>query len=179
MAKVSFTKLNLAKNQEIKTLEWNGQTIEIKQYLPIIEILEAVSSIINNAHDSNSNFSNPIKVDVYTTLEILYRYTNINFTEKQKEDVLKLYDTVVGSGLYQAIIDLIPEEEIEKLKDATDRTITSVYAYQNSILGILDTISADYSAVNLNLDSIQEKLNDPNSLQLIREILPLTNATLD
>jgi hypothetical protein len=101
---------------------------------------------------------------VYTTLEILYRYTNINFTEKQKEDVLKLYDTVVGSGLYQAIIDLIPEEEIEKLKDATDRTITSVYAYQNSILGILDTISADYSAVNLNLDSIQEKLNDPNSL---------------
>ena len=35
MAKVSFTKLGLKTNQEVKTIEWNEQIIEIKQYLPI------------------------------------------------------------------------------------------------------------------------------------------------
>jgi len=43
-------------------------------------------------------------------------------------------------------------------------------------LGVLDAISTDYSAIDLNLTNLQEKLADPNALELIREILPLTNA---
>ena len=35
MAKVSFTKLGLSKNQEVKIVEYNEQNIEVKQYLPI------------------------------------------------------------------------------------------------------------------------------------------------
>ena len=35
MAKVSFTKLGLTKNQEVKILNWNDQDIEIKQYLSV------------------------------------------------------------------------------------------------------------------------------------------------
>ena len=34
MAKVSFTKLGLVKNQEINIVKGNDQEIEIKQYLP-------------------------------------------------------------------------------------------------------------------------------------------------
>ena len=84
MAKVSLTKLGLKVNQEIKTIEFNEQIIEIKQYLPVNDKLELISNVINLAHDEN-NFSNPVKVSVFTTLEIMYAYTNINFTEKQKE----------------------------------------------------------------------------------------------
>ena len=38
MAKVSFTKLGLSKDKlnEITMIEFNGQSIEVKQYLPII-----------------------------------------------------------------------------------------------------------------------------------------------
>jgi hypothetical protein len=35
MAKVSFSKLGLSKNNTIKNFEYNGQNIEVKQYLPI------------------------------------------------------------------------------------------------------------------------------------------------
>jgi hypothetical protein len=93
-------------------------------------------------------------VDVYTTLEILFKYTNINFTDKQKEDVLKLYDLVISSGLYSEIIKLIPEEEYNKLITTVEKTINAVYAYQNSILGILDTISEDYSSLDFDATSI-------------------------
>ena len=171
MAKVAFTKLGLTKNQETKNLNWNEQNIEVKQYLPISEMLDIVASIVNRAHDGESNFSNPIKVDIYTTLEILFNYTNINFTDKQKEDVLKLYDLVIGSGLYDEIIKLIPIEEHNRLITAINDTITAVYAYQNSALGVLDTISSDYSNLDLDATNIQAKIADPNNLEFLKSIL--------
>jgi hypothetical protein len=83
MAKVPFTKLGLNKNKEsVKTFVWNEQTIEVKQYLPVNDKLSLIANVITFAHDGNNNFSNPIQLKVYTELEILYFYTNINFTEK-------------------------------------------------------------------------------------------------
>ena len=64
MAKVSFTKLGLNKNQEIKILKWNDQEIEIKQYLPVADLIDLAALIVNRSHDEDSNFSNPIKVEV-------------------------------------------------------------------------------------------------------------------
>ena len=88
---------------------WNEQDIEVKQYLPISEKLTLISNVLNNAHDEN-NFSNPVKVNLFTALEIMYAYTNINFTDKQKEDPVKLYDLLSGSKLYDKIIENIPVE---------------------------------------------------------------------
>jgi hypothetical protein len=51
MAKISFSKLGLKLNQEIKTVEYNGQNIEIKQYLPIQNKLQLISSVINQSID--------------------------------------------------------------------------------------------------------------------------------
>lgn len=171
MAKIAFTKLGLGKNQEVKTFVWNDQTIEVKQYLPINEVIELVSTVINLSHDMDSNFSNPIKVELYTTLNVLFNYTNINFTEKQKEDAFKLYDLVIGSGLYQEIINLIPEDEYKRLNKAIKEGITAIYAYQNSIVGLLDTVSTDYNNLNLEATDIQSKLADPNNMAFLKNIL--------
>ena len=171
MAKIAFTKLGLTKNQEIKNLNWNEQNIEVKQYLPISEMLDIVASIVNRAHDGENNFSNPIKVDVYTTLEILFNYTNINFTDKQKEDVLKLYDLVIGSGLYNEVLKLIPAEEYGRLTKAINDTITAVYAYQNSVMGVLDNISQDYGNLSLDATDIQSKLADPQNMEFLKSVI--------
>ena len=171
MAKIAFTKLGLTKNQEIKNLNWNEQNIEVKQYLPISEMLDIVASIVNRAHDGESNFSNPIKVDIYTTLEILFNYTNINFTDKQKEDVLKLYDLVIGSGLYNEVVKLIPEEEYNRFIEAIDKTITAVYAYQNSVMGVLDNVIQDYSNLDMDANNIYQHLADPKNMEFLKSVL--------
>ena len=170
MAKVSFAKLGLTKNQEVKTIEWGEYLIEVKQYLPINEKLNLISNVINFAHDEN-NYSNPVKVDVYTALEIMYAYTNINFTDKQKEDVTKLYDLIVSSGLYTKILEAIPCNEHCNLLSAIKKSIDAIYAYQNSVMGILDTISSDYSNLNLDATAIQKELTSPESLGLLKDIL--------
>lgn len=170
MAKVSFTKLGLAKNQEVKKVEWGEYIIEVKQYLPINEKLNLISNVINAAHDEN-NYSNPVKVDVYTTLEIMYAYTNINFTEKQKEDVTKLYDLIVSSGLYAKVLEAIPENEHCNLLNAIKKSIDAIYTYQNSIMGILDTITSDYSGLSLEAAEIQKKLAEGNGVEFLKEVM--------
>ena len=170
MAKVSFTKLGLTKNQEVKNVEWGEYTVEVKQYLPINEKLNLISNVINFAHDEN-NYSNPVKVDVYTALEIMYAYTNINFTEKQKEDVTKLYDLIVSSGLYTKVLEAIPDSEHCNLLNAIKKSIDAIYTYQNSIMGILENITADYSNLNLDATEIQSKLADPNNMTLLKDVL--------
>ena len=170
MAKLGFTKLGLKQNNEIQYIEFNEQTIEVKQYLPVEEKLELITKVLELSHDSN-NFSNPVKVSVYTTLEIIEKYTNVNFTEKQKENPTKLYDLLVGNGFAAAVIKAIPEPEYDEILTGIKQTIKSVYKYQNSVLGILDSITTDYSNLNLDADEIRKKIGDPENLALLKDIM--------
>ena len=170
MAKISLTKLGLKVNQDIKTVEFNEQIIEVKQYLPVNEKLELISNVINLSHDDN-NFANPVKVSIFTTLEIMYAYTNINFTEKQKEDPTKLYDMLISSGLACEVINAIPEVEYHEVICGVEDSINAIYTYRNSVMGILDTISADYSNLNLDATEIQKKLGDPENMALLKQVL--------
>ena len=170
MAKVSFTKLGLKINQEVKTIEWNEQIIEVKQYLPINKKLELISNVINLSVDE-TNFANPVKVKVYLSLEIIETYTNINFTEKQKEDICKLYDLFNSNGLIKAIIDEIPQEEYDELVKGTWDSVDAIYEYRNSLLGILESAASDYSNLSLDATDIQQKLADPNNMTLLKDVL--------
>lgn len=170
MAKIGFTKLGLKPNNKIVNIEFNEQIIEVKQYLPVEEKLELITNVLELSHDSN-NFSNPIKVQVYTALEIIDKYTNISFTEKQKENPTKLYDLLNGNGLLEKIIEVIPQIEYDEIIAGVYNTIDAVYTYQNSILGILDTISQDYSNLNLDATEIQKKLADPENMALLKNIM--------
>ena len=170
MAKVAFSKLALKKQEEVKLVKIGNFDIEVKQYLPVNEKLDLVARVLNGAHDEN-NFPNPIKIEVIGTLEIIMAYTNISFTEKQKEDVAKLYDLLDSNGVVNTIIAAIPEEEYNFVIDGIDDTIEAVYTYQNSVLGILENITQDYSNLELDAQKLQEKNADPNSVSLLKDVL--------
>lgn len=170
MAKLGFTKLGLKPNADIVEINFNEQTIEVKQYLPVEDKLVIIGNVLELAHDQN-NFSNPIKVEVYSALEMVENYTNINFTEKQKENPTKLYDLMKGNGLLELILNSIPKTEKEELQKGINETITSVYAYQNSAMGILEGITKDYGTLELDAQELHKKIADPNSLELLKGIM--------
>ena len=170
MAKVSFTKLGLKKKEEIKNITINDQVIEVKQYLPISDKINIITNVIENSADDN-NFANPVKVEVFANLEIMYAYTNISFTDKQKEDPTKLYDLLEENGVIAEVIAAIPENEYALLLGWIDETIEAFYKYRNSVLGILDTISADYSNLSLDATNLQKQIADPENLKLLKSIM--------
>ena len=175
MAKVPYSKLKCKTNEEIKTIDIDGVTIEIKQYLPIQEKLELMGRVIELAHDQDYNYSNPIKANVIRDLEILFAYTNLTFTDKQKEDIAKLYDQLYSNNILTRILVLIPKEEIEQISNGIEKTIESVYKYQNSVLGVLETIKADYSNLNLDINTLNETIADPQVLDFVKGMLTNIN----
>ena len=170
MAKVSFTKLGLKKKEEIKNITINDQVIEVKQYLPIGDKINIITNVIENSADDN-NFANPVKVEVFANLEIMYAYTNISFTDKQKEDPTKLYDLLEENGVIAEVIAAIPENEYALLLGWIDETIEAFYTYRNSVMGIMEQISTDYSNLSLDATAIQQKLADPQNLELLKSIM--------
>lgn len=170
MAKIGFTKLSLKRKNEVKTITINNNQIEIKQYLPVNEKLDLIARVINGAHDQN-NFPNPIKIEVIGTLEMIMAYTNISFTEKQKEDIPKLYDLLEENGIIKDIISQIPEDEYNFIIDGINKTVDAVYTYNNSILGILESVSQDYSNLDFDIQKLQNDIANPENLKLVKEVL--------
>ena len=171
MAKIAFTKLGLKKKDELKTVNINNNVIEVKQYLPINDKLALISRVINLSHDSSNNFANPVQVEVIGTVEIIMAYTNLSFTEKQKEDYAKLYDLLEENGITKDLISAIPEDEYAFLIDGINDSIEAVYKYQNSVLGILDSVAQDYSNLEVDASKIQQELADPQNLELLKGIM--------
>ena len=170
MSKVTFSKLQLKKKDEVKNFTYNEQIIEVKQYLPINEKLILIGNVINAAQDS-MQYANPVKVEIFASLEILYNYTNISFTEKQKEDPAKLYDLLEANGIIDEVIKLIPEDEYGFLIESIDECIEAVYNYVNSARGIMESIVADYAQTSLDANDIEQKIKNPDNLALLRDVL--------
>ena len=168
--KPTFAKLGLKMNNGVNTIVFNDQEIEVKQYLPINEKLDLIAAVINQAADDN-NFMNPVKTEVFMKLEIAFRYTNISFTDKQKEDLVKLYDLMDSNDLFDAIINEIPENEYNTIVDGVMDCSEAIYTYQNSIMGVLERVSTDYESTNLNLDVLKEKFQDLGDVSLLQEVV--------
>lgn len=175
MAKVPFSKLQAkVDGGATKTFYYNlaGEEVyyEVKHYLPIKEKLELISNIINQSVDDNG-FYNPMRVKLFLVLEVVYAYTNLSFTEKMKEDPFKLYDILVSTGIFTDVINVIREKDWSEIQENVWSTINNIYNYKNSVVGILDTISSDYSNLNLDASEIQQKLADPENMSLLKDIL--------
>ena len=171
MAKIAFSKLGIKKvNNEVKNIQFNDVEIEVKQYLPIQDKLTIIGNAINNAADGN-RFVNPAKLDMYTTLEVLYAYTDISFTEKQKEDSAKLYDLIISSGLVDEIYKAIPEQELNVIYTNVLRVSESMYAQMNSVYGIMENIAQDYAQVGAEADVIEQKISNPNNLTFLKDVM--------
>ena len=170
--KIGLTKLGLKKNTNLINLEWNGQIIEIKEYLPIEEKSKVIEKIVNQSLDDN-NFANPLRIYVNTVLEVIFAYTNINFTDKQKEDKQALYDLLVSSKLWESIRKLMIENtiELQEIEVAVREIIDEVYKYKTSVLGILQAVTEDYSNLDLDATKIQEKIGNKENVEFLKEVM--------
>lgn len=170
MAKVAFGKLQLTKNTEVKTFEFAGQNVEVKQYLPTDEKTQMFERIISAAAD-DKGYYNIAKVNFWIDIEIIFTYTNISFTEKQKEDLFKLYDLMKGSGLLKMIKDNMNAEELAEIIEVVWGEVKEIYRYATSALGVMQAITTDYKDLNLEASEITDKISNPENLTLLKDVL--------
>lgn len=134
MAKITYASLKLKKDTSTKTINLeDGKTLEILQYLPFEEKRDLIDIVLQKSEDGGQY--NPLYTDMYFHLFLVYAYTNITFTEKQKEKEEELYDVLHSSGLLGKILECIPQEEYDYLLSYLEESLEKKEYYASSFVG--------------------------------------------
>ena len=163
---------------KIKSVKWETPStktiinegspdIIVKQYLPVEQKMALIGNIVNNSADDN-NYYNPIRLDMYTVIGIVGLYTDIDLEDAT---IAQAYDILMESGLWEDILDTIPASEIEYIKINTRKILENIYAYKNSIYGVIEGFNNSADNIKLDSEEIQKNLSDPENLKLVKEIL--------
>lgn len=176
MGKVSFTNLKLKTEVGVSKLNFKDTEIEILNYLPIEDKYDLVMITLQNSEEEG--FYNPIKIDKYFHLYLIYMYTNISFTDKQKENDSKLYDALRSSGLIDEVIMKMPEEEYDTLYQYLEEIIEKQMQYKHTAAGIINKIITDLPAQAQAAMDIVENF-DPDKFQAVKDFARAANGDRD
>ena len=165
MIKTSYANLKLKVNTEVKSVDYNGNTIEVLQYLPIDDKYSLINITLQKAKEGS--IYNPLKKDMYFHLNLVYLYTNLSFTDKQREDESKLYDTLQSSGLLDLILENIPEEEYKILYSFIEEYERDILNYQNTIAGIIANLIESLPARAEEMQKIVDNFNPENFQEVL------------
>ena len=138
---ISYANMKLKPVTTTHKFEWNGNEIEVLDYLPIEDKYDLIMITLQKSLEDG--YYNPIKIDEFFHLHLIYMYTNINFTEKQKEDEHKLYDSLKSNGLIDAFIEQMNEFDYSELFNMLDDTKRELTEYKRSVGGIIQNIITD------------------------------------
>lgn len=145
MTKVSFASMKLKVDTNVNTFdfEYNGATysIDVLKYLPISEKNDLIEVALQKA-EQNGNY-NDVALEMYFNLNLIYLYTNISFTDKQKEDESELYDKLQCSGLIDAVITNMDQDEYSQLLEYLEKTKENRLVYGNSTAAVLRSFIQD------------------------------------
>ena len=176
MTKITYSSLKLKIKDEVKNIDFNGNQIEIKQYLPIEDKIDLVDIVLQNSKEDN--IYNPIKMDMYFHLYLVYLYTNITFTEKQKEDESKLYDILNSNGLIDIIIENLPENEYDYLLDLLSEKENILLNYNTTAAAIISNIINDLPKNAQMMADIMQNFN-PEQFQNVINFAKAANGGRD
>ena len=176
MAKISFTNLKLKINNSVKTFKIGDSEIEVLQYLPIEDKYDLIMITLQQAEEEH--IYNPIKLEMYFNLFLVFMYTNINFTDKQKEDVYKLYDILESNGIINQVIELIPEDEYNELISNMNSIIEKRIKAKSSITNFLNNFITDLPKQNAAMQDILNNFN-PEQYQNVIDFAKAANGGRD
>ena len=168
MAKISLSKLISVKKGEIKTIDIGEHKLEVLTYLPLEKKIELVNKVANDCIMETG--INPIQRDIQTDLAIVEYYTNISFSEKQKEDIQKTYDLLCLNDILEIVKNAIPGQELALVQGWIWMCINVIETFGNSARGILKDITTNYDGAKLDVEALIKEIKDPAMEEFVKNL---------
>lgn len=169
MTKLEGKQLNISKG--IKVVKFAGHDVSVKQYLPASD-KNAILEIAMQEADQGT-ILNTFALDVIFHTYIIIKYTDIEFTQEDKEDIFKLYDKIESSGLMDAVIAAIPENEYNNLRKYLLEMVDNYVTYRNSARALVEQLTFFAPQAAENIQKISENI-DLNKVQQIVQLADVT-----
>lgn len=123
---------------ESKTIEILGDKVQIKQYLPMVDKNSILELVIQTA--DGGTVVNTLALEAIFELYLVFKYSDIEFTEEEKTDLFGTYDKLECSGIIEAVIKAIPASEYKLLHESLMDMVDEYKVYRNSAKGFIDTL---------------------------------------
>lgn len=159
---MEYKELGLSKKTELKEFNWEGNKIYITKYLPIESKYDIV--MITLQESLEDKIYNPIKLDMCFHVNLVLMYTDLVFTDEEKQDISKLYDEMKSTGFLNEFLKHIDEEEYKEMQEDIENISQLLMKYNMSAAGILAKFIDDLPA---NAEAAQKILDgfDPEKYQ--------------
>lgn len=141
MSKVSYASLKLSTDNTVKNFDYNGKQIEILNYLPIEDKYDLIMTTLQKSREGD--IYNTVKLDMYFHLHLIYLYTNLSFTDKQREDEMKIYDNLKSNHFIDSFLAEFSEEEYNELLFLMENEIKNEQTYNLSLASMIKTLVND------------------------------------
>ena len=171
--KVSYANLKLKVDTGVSSFMFEGTEIEVLNYLPISDKYDLVMISLQKAEENG--IYNPLLLEMYFHLNLVYMYTNLSFTEKQKENEMKLYDALVSNGFMAQFLDTMDEDEYSELFAYVEEIMSLTLAYKNTAGAVLQTVIQDLPKNAQMAADIVESFN-PDKYQSVIDFATAANG---
>ena len=139
--KVTFASLKLKMDESVKIIKVMDHEVEVKQAIPVSDKNDLVQIALQKSEENG--IYNEIMFDMYFHLNLVYLYTNIVFTDKQREDEAKLYDILQSNHVIEQVISAMAENEYTDLLQYANDMQAAMLRYRNTAGAVLQSIIQD------------------------------------
>ena len=115
--------------------------VNVKKYLPISDKIDLIQIALQKAEEDG--IYNEMKLDMYFHLNIIYLYTDIEFTDEDKEDEMALYDILESNDIINEILGVLEDDEYNVLKEYLIEMKNESLQYKNTAAAVLTRIIQD------------------------------------
>lgn len=174
--KISYANMKLKLNNEVNTFTFKDQTVEVLKYLPAQDKYDLLMVTLQKSLEDG--IYNEFKLNMYFELYLVYMYTNISFTEKQREDELKIYDNLKSNGFFDLFFSKIEESEYNELFSLLNSMKVNNMKYNSSAGAVLNNLINNLPANAEAAAKIVESFN-PQQYKAVVDFAKYANGGRD
>ena len=164
---MKYSDINLKLNTNIKTFSINPeQEVQVLQYLPIEAKNDIIYIALQNAEENG--IYNLLKLRMFFDLYITYLYTDLEFTDEEKDNPAELYDVLNSNGIISAIFNHMNSNEVKYLNEILEETLRMRLEYKSTIASVINGFIEDLPANAQAAKRIIEKFNPEDFQQVIQ-----------
>lgn len=153
------------KKIEVELIE--DKKLEVLTYLPIREKTEMLQFIVNNVIDPKTGCASPIRMEIYFSIAVCHWYGGIDFSNEDMAKISDVYDALELNKVIQTIIDHVPYDEINFMRDLAEETVADVARYNSSAAGIVQSMVDSSGSLDRQLNDIIQKVQSKEGLELL------------
>lgn len=135
MGLINFKDMGLKPIKDHETIKVNDNEITIVSYLPEDAKYDLIMIALQKAYEDG--IYNPVLLNRYFILNIIYSYTGIVFTNEDREDEAELYDILYTNGIIEEVLEAIDSDELDNLTQLLKSTKEEMTKYNSSVGGFL------------------------------------------